>query len=97
MSSPLYKTARWRKLRAQQLIEEPLCRYCDQAGKVTPATVADHVIPHRGDEAKFWGGELQSLCAACHSSAKQREEITGKVIGCDADGWPLDPDHHWKR
>src|SRR6266404_1730756 len=33
---------------AHQLRIEPLCRLCLEAGRVTPATVADHVTPHRG-------------------------------------------------
>ena len=74
----LYGTARWQRLRAEQLAREPLCRMCAEAGRVTAATVCDHVDPHRGDEAKFWAGPFQSLCDAapwrCHSRAKQREE-----------------------
>jgi 5-methylcytosine-specific restriction endonuclease McrA len=43
-------------------------------GQAVRASVADHKVPHRGDAELFWKGELQSLCAHCHSSAKQREE-----------------------
>jgi hypothetical protein len=32
---------------------EPLCRLCLEAGRVTPATVADHLEPHRGDFTAF--------------------------------------------
>jgi 5-methylcytosine-specific restriction protein A len=60
-----------------QLRCEPLCRMCVAEDQVTPATVADHVIPHRGDYALFWNGELQSLCGHHHNSAKQREEARG--------------------
>lgn len=95
--SHLYKTARWRKRRLAQLQAEPLCRYCQQQGKTTAATVADHATPHRGDEALFWGGELQSLCAEHHSATKQREEHRGHAIGCDPSGYPLDPEHPWHR
>lgn len=44
------------------------------------ATVADHVVPHRGDVAAFWAGELQSLCTPCHSQAKQAEERSGGSV-----------------
>lgn len=44
-----------------------------------PATVADHIEPHRDDYAKFWFGALQSLCAACHDIKKQRQEARGVV------------------
>jgi 5-methylcytosine-specific restriction protein A len=59
------------------------------------ATVADHIIPHQGDEALFWSGELQSLCDTCHSSVKQAQEKGGYAIGCGVDGMPLDPKHPW--
>jgi hypothetical protein len=54
----------------------------------TAATVADHVQPHRGDRNKFWFGELQSLCAGCHSGDKKRLEDGLPLRGSDADGWP---------
>lgn len=69
-----YGTARWLRLRAAQLRDAPLCRLCMDAGRVTPATVCDHVEPHRGDPVRFWGGPFQSLCASCHSGTKQAEE-----------------------
>lgn len=65
---------RWQRRREAQLRSEPMCAYCARQGFVTPATVADHIVPHRGDPELFENGELQSLCASCHSSAKQREE-----------------------
>ena len=45
---------------------------------MVPATVCDHVLPHRGDEHLFWNGAVQSLCARCHNSAKQAEEAAGQ-------------------
>lgn len=69
-----YQTAAWKKRRARQLAMEPVCRYCRRQGIVTRASVADHVEPHREDPEMFWHGELQSLCASCHSEVKQREE-----------------------
>lgn len=86
----LYGTARWQRMRATQLTAEPLCRFCLDGETVTAATVADHIKPHRGDEALFWDvGNLQSLCASCHSRHKQREEHGRKVIRYGADGYPL--------
>jgi hypothetical protein len=48
----------WARRRAHQLRIEPLCRLCLEAGRVTPATVADHIVPHRGDFTAFRLGEL---------------------------------------
>ena len=89
----LYKTSRWQKLRARQLRHEPLCSMCQARGEVTPATVADHVVPHKGDERLFFQGATQSLCAPCHSGAKQSEERRGYSTEVGLDGWPVSPHH----
>lgn len=69
-----YGLARWKAIRNAQLSEEPLCRTCLEDETVTPATVCDHIEPHRGDPILFWSGPFQSLCDHHHNSAKQREE-----------------------
>lgn len=69
-----YKLKRWLIRRADQLRAYPLCAMCAKVGIVKAANVADHVQPHREDEGLFWHGELQSLCAGCHSRHKQRIE-----------------------
>jgi len=53
---------------------EPLCAFCLKEKRLTPATVADHVFPHRGDYNKFMTGRLQSLCVECHNIKKQKIE-----------------------
>lgn len=96
MSGPLYDR-RWRQRRADQLRAHPLCRLCMAIrGRAVPATVADHIEPHRGDPIKFEGA-LQSLCKACHDSWKQQMETTGHFRGCDLHGMPLDPNHAWNK
>ena len=62
---------------------------CQEQGLITPATVCDHIEPHRGDVAAFWRGPFQSLCKTHHDGAKQQYEVTGKMRGCDTDGYPL--------
>jgi 5-methylcytosine-specific restriction endonuclease McrA len=74
---PLYSTARWERLRWHVLTRDLFtCQMCRQIEADTSKLVCDHVIPHRHrDEALFWDERnLQTLCASCHSSAKQREE-----------------------
>lgn len=67
----LYDTKRWKALRLYRLGIEPLCRFCKRAEKLTPACIADHVIPHRGDEELFFDLEnTQSLCKPCHDGTK---------------------------
>ena len=59
--------ARWRKARALFLRQNPLCAECHKNGVLTPATVVDHIIPHRGDAVLFWDKQnWQPLCKDCH-------------------------------
>ena len=70
--------ARWQKERKEFLFRNPECCYCQSQGRVTLASVVDHVIPHRGDERLFWNRDnWQPLCKSCHSSIKQKEEYHG--------------------
>jgi 5-methylcytosine-specific restriction protein A len=69
-----YFTARWKARRAQQLGEHPLCVVCLAESRTTPATDADHVIPHRWNEDLFWNGKLQSMCHAHHAAKTASEE-----------------------
>jgi 5-methylcytosine-specific restriction endonuclease McrA len=92
-----YKTARWQRLRKLQLIQHPLCKFCLQRGIVTRANVVDHVRPHRGDWTDFITGELQSLCASCHDSAKRQIELRGYSCDVGVDGYPIDPNHPFDR
>ena len=58
---------RWRRARALFLRKYPLCVGCIRENQLTPATVVDHIIPHRGDERLFWDqSNWQPLCKACH-------------------------------
>jgi 5-methylcytosine-specific restriction protein A len=72
-------TWRWEQRRALFLQLYPLCGMrpggrppvsssCWEARRVTPATVVDHVIPHKGDAALMWNEveNWQALCARCH-------------------------------
>ena len=65
----LYESAEWRKVRAAFLKKYPICFIC---GK--PATIADHIIPHRGDLTLFYDeNNLQPMCQSCHSRKTMRE------------------------
>ena len=55
---------RWRRLRAKQLSKQPLCQACDDEGRLTPATVVDHIS---GDAMDNQPENLQSMCWSCHS------------------------------
>ncbi len=77
-----YNSARWKRLR-MEVLEAALftCQWlgCGRVEGDTALLVADHVVPHRGDEALFWDrGNLQCLCKDCHDTHKQRWERRGE-------------------
>lgn len=60
---------RWRRARKLFLAEHPWCAQHEREGRYVPATVVDHVIPHRGDHGLFWDeGNWQALCKGCHDA-----------------------------
>lgn len=87
--------SRWQKAREGYLRANPFCVDCEGFGRLTPATVVDHIKPHRlgdaiesGDAEKvaearklFWDKtNWQALCKLCHDSHKQRLEKSGTVF-----------------
>ena len=83
---PFYKKQAWLRLRRAQLRREPLCRICLEHGRVTPATVADHIVPWR-DYNEFVLNPLRSLCASCHSGLRKGDNSAKPWIG--EDGYPV--------
>ncbi len=71
----LYNTGRWRTARSRFLKANPLCVRCKDNGTITPATVVDHIKPHRGDKTLFWDeNNWQSLCKSCHDKKTMTED-----------------------
>jgi 5-methylcytosine-specific restriction endonuclease McrA len=92
-----YDKKRWKRRAKLQLTLEPLCAGCARHGVVAPATIADHIVPHRGNEQAFWFGKLQSLCAPCHSGEKAEVERRGFSCTIGPDGYPTDGNHPFYR
>ena len=63
-----YSSRAWRMKRHRHLTDEPLCRECRKAGRITRATLVDHIIPIRQGGEPLDDDNLQSLCASCHSA-----------------------------
>ena len=73
--------SRWQRARLAYLQQHPLCVQCQNAGRITPADVVDHIIPHRGDKELFWdSSNWQPLCKKCHDT-KTREENKDPIHG----------------
>lgn len=86
----------WRKAREAYLADHPLCVRCEELGITRLATIVDHIKPHRGEQALFWdAANWQALCERCHNSHKRRLERSGRVVGCDAEGRPLEHRQGW--
>lgn len=85
----LYKTARWHRIRNDQLSMQPLCQWCLEREEVTAATEVHHDGAHRGDITRFYEGPFISTCKPCHSSRGQLEDNGKTVVRYGADGWPI--------
>lgn len=96
-----YTSRKWRRLSRECLEANPLCQcpHCTSGNmEPKPATVVDHIKPHKGDRRLFWDvSNLQSLAASCHNGPKQSQECGGHgfMKGCDGKGYPLHPGHRW--
>ena len=83
------------KLRKRLLYDQPLCVICAKSGRVEVATERDHIVPlcRGGADTEE---NTQALCSSCHQK-KTLEDIrtANPRLGCDENGFPLDPDHAW--
>ena len=71
----LYNSSRWQDLRRYVLNKQPLCVECLKNNRITPATVVDHIKPHKGNEDLFYDiNNLQSLCKSCHDRKTAKED-----------------------
>jgi 5-methylcytosine-specific restriction endonuclease McrA len=73
-------TSAWDKAAKGHLTRHPLCVYCEMdawgaGARVSPASLVDHLIPHRGDSALFWNrSDWVACCTECHTGPKQAAE-----------------------
>lgn len=63
-------TAEWSKKSKAFIKANPLCMCSECASgkiRITPATVVDHITPHRGNMKLFWDkSNWQSMSKPCH-------------------------------
>lgn len=58
-------------------MEHPLCECeeCKELNRLLPATVVDHIIPHKGDKILFWDPKNhQAMSKKCHDRKTARED-----------------------
>lgn len=68
-------TSEWRKVRQNFLTKHPFCQKCLKDGRHVPATVVDHIKPHKGNKKLFWDrNNWQGLCERCHNIKTASED-----------------------
>jgi len=80
-ATPAPPRIRGRKL--QRLIKQlfdrqPLCVVCQAAGRVTVATIRDHVINLAAPGATDTEDNVQAICDACHAAKTAAEAARGR-------------------
>ena len=91
-----YSLQSWRRRAKHQLATAALCAVCEKQGRITPATIADHHPPHKGDYSKFVLGPLRSLCRDCHQGVWAVDK-RGYSLAAGDDGLPTDPRHPFNK
>jgi 5-methylcytosine-specific restriction protein A len=77
--------SRWRRESKKFLQLHPLCQECLKKGIATPATVVDHIVPHRGDPKLFWDRATGRRSA--RSATTGRREIRMRHRRITTDSW----------
>ena len=74
---------RWKRERVKFLLRNPYCWGCAAIGVKRKADTVDHIVPHRGDEHRFWMVlNWQPSCNWHHNSIKpelERMFTAGKI------------------
>ena len=66
---------RWRISSKAFLVNHPFCVRCLAKGTYTPATIVDHIKPHKGNQTLFWDkNNWQPLCKLCHDKKTATED-----------------------
>lgn len=68
-----YDSAEWKLTRKRKLTANPVCEECYSLGKITKATMVDHITPISQGGSPLGLDNLQSLCYQCHSTKSAKE------------------------
>lgn len=65
------------RLRDRLFTQQPLCVLCQQAGRVTIATIRDHIVNLKagGTDTE---DNVQALCQACSDTKTHQESMRGR-------------------
>jgi hypothetical protein len=98
MSSRYYQSSHWKTLRAQCIARDE--GRCVVKGCTETGVVADHIRTRPPAPNACYADRLDNLRTLCLTHDAQVKEFKGvrkqggefRVKGCDAQGWPLDPE-----
>lgn len=71
------------RMRAELFEREPLCRPCRHAGRVTLATMRDHILALE-EGGTDTDDNVQPICHACHAAKSDAERARGVKRAWDA-------------
>jgi hypothetical protein len=72
VASPVYGTARWRRLSAYVRERDSVCRVCQLA----PSAEAHHLDHAKPGDPSFWDASLiQGVCTPCHRRLTARRSV----------------------
>ena len=77
-ADPFYLSVQWRAFRDWYISRHPVCEQCEKDGRLTRATMVDHIVELKDGGAAISESNVQSLCWKCHgvktAEAKQTRE-----------------------
>ena len=73
---------------------QPWCVVCASRGVHRPWTELDHTVAMENGGTDT-DDNIQGLCDDCHAAKTAQDMGYKRRFGCDVDGNPIDPDHHW--
>jgi 5-methylcytosine-specific restriction enzyme A len=75
----VYQDPRWRRLRDQKLMDNPICELCEMKGRVTQTEEIHHIKPFEISKGReelellaFDYDNLISLCIPCHKEEHRK-------------------------
>lgn len=69
----------WEALAKRRLNANPLCQHCLAAGRITPASEVDHIVPLSQGGARLDFANTQALCHRCHVTKTWKDRRRGGV------------------
>jgi 5-methylcytosine-specific restriction endonuclease McrA len=103
--NPFYQTPEWRALRLACLKRDGYrCVVCHTSVVGKGQARVDHIKRISDGGAPLELSNVRTLCVL-HDNQSHREKAGGGgqrverfvIKGCDAQGWPLDPNHPWRQ